>query len=131
MSCTLLFSQNWQALGNFNRAVNSLYGDTSSHLLYVGGSFKWSDLDTMNGICSWDGLHLAELKDGLYDACGVNVCHAKPLIVGYRNELYVGSAFKEIDGQYSNGIAKWDGQDWLPLGGSLQSEDGSLGRVCI
>ena len=64
------------------------------------------------------------MEDGLYDACGLNVCHAGPLIIGYQNDLYVGNVFKEIDSVYSNGIAKWDGQDWHAVGGSLNGDNG-------
>jgi hypothetical protein len=119
-----IYAQNWQQTVNFNKAVNSLYNDTSKNLLFIGGSFKWSDLDTLNGICSWDGQQLIKMGDGLHDACGLNVCPATPMIIWYRNDLFVGSVFKEINGESSNGIAKWDGQDWHPIGDSLNSEDG-------
>lgn len=106
-----IHSQSWQQLANFNRSANSLYSDSSSNLLYVGGSFKWSVTDTLNGICSWDGQQLNKMKEGLYDACGFNVCHASPLILGYQGNLYAGSSFKEINSMYANGITKWDGQN--------------------
>ena len=32
------------------------------------------------------------------------------------NDLYVAGAFPTVQGKVVNGIARWDGRDWFPLG---------------
>lgn len=120
----LFFAQNWQQLGDFNKPPNKLYPDSVTDLLYIGGSFKWNNADTLNGICYWDGQQFHNMEEGLYDACGFNVCHSGPLITRYLNDIYIGNVFKEIDSIYANGIAKWDGEDWSSVDESLNGDDG-------
>lgn len=41
--------------------------------------------------------------------------------------LYAGGYFTMTDGAYTNHLAVWDGQKWLPLANSLSKTDGTVG----
>lgn len=120
-------AQNWVQSALFNNSPTSLYSDTAKNLFYLGGSFKFNDIDTFNGICYWDGKYTYEMDRGRYDACGNNACHSLRLTTGYKGEIYVGMTEKEIGGKVVNGIARWNGSSWSSLGLGLRSPGNDVG----
>ena len=82
--------------------------------VYIGGSFTeahyFSDNVPAKCIAKWDGSTLSELgggvtEGGLVDAIAVS-----------GNNVYVGGDFIWIGSVKANGIARWDGTSWFPLG---------------
>ncbi|HKR03397.1 MAG TPA: T9SS type A sorting domain-containing protein [Bacteroidia bacterium] len=41
------------------------------------------------------------------------------------NELYLGGVFQYFNGTFANGIVKWDGQQWMALGGGFYNSSGT------
>jgi hypothetical protein len=114
-----LYAQQWKQVGDFNAPPRSFFTDTVDNLFYVGGNFKWSGMDTVFGICTWDGNIIKALGDILAQNCG-NVCPPIISIIRYKNEIYVAPDGSHFGGVYTNGIAKWNGSVWSALGGGLQ-----------
>src|SRR5215831_18227976 len=54
---------------------------------------------------------------GLPSADGVIECAAE-----YRGQLYVGGNFEQIDGVAAAHIARWDGQQWQPVGAGFDGD---------
>ena len=113
-SCQL-FSQSWVQVGNFNFPPRRLFSDTVGDNLYIGGNFKWTGTDTVNGICFWDGTQLHAMATGI---CGMggNSCNPILMINRYRDNIYVGAAIKSVGGIPASGIVTWDGQNWNTVG---------------
>ena len=126
---TLAAGQNWQQVGDFTRSPRRLFTDTIDNLLYIGGEFKTNGNDTLNGVCFWDNTAIQAMDAGLYDACGSNSCQAPEMFIRYKNEIYTGSNFDEIAGQPSSGIARWNGNQWLPVSPGLFNDDGDGGQA--
>jgi len=83
--------------------------------LYASGQFSAAGGAVVNGIASWDGESWSPLGEGLGGGAG-------PMLVfddgtGGGPMLHVGGGFSQSIGEVQlNGIAKWDGSAWLPLG---------------
>jgi hypothetical protein len=66
---------------------------------------SWSALGSGNGVSNPDPT-----------AVGVNA-----LAVDSSNNVYVGGAFTKVGSVGANGVAKWDGNTWSPLGSATQN----------
>jgi hypothetical protein len=118
---TQWYSMNAQ-LENF---VNSVWGlktwdDGTGEALYVAGNYvDIGGNPDADFIAKWDGLN--------YTPLGAPIGGAVPLIIfdvevwddGTGEALYAGGRFITIDGVTANRIAKWDGQQWHPLGNGI------------
>ena len=119
--CTTLFSQHWQALQKgVDAQVRSLYSDTASNLLYIGGSFRISLSDSVriSGIATWDGTKFSPVGCGFDWDCtttyfspgsypGAVTCMTK-----YNGDIYAGGGFLKADNKPIKGLAKWNGITW-------------------
>jgi hypothetical protein len=124
---TLAIGQEWQQIGNFNRAPTCLFTDTVDNLMYMSGAFRFNGSDTLNGVCIWNGTTFQPMGAGIYDACGSVDCASPQMIIRYKNEIYTSSDFNEIAGQPSKGIARWNGSTWLPVIPGLFEDDNDAG----
>ena len=130
---------NWDPIGNpfyDGRRVNRIF--TSSCVigenLYVGGMFKrvGPDIECRNlavyGPCGPGGTMAwsDEILIG-YDDIG-NECMILS-VEEFNGDLIVGGFFDEINGVSVNHIARWDGNEWLPLGDGMTSDDTENTRV--
>jgi hypothetical protein len=107
--------QEWQQVGNFNRPPTCLFTDTIDNLMYISGAFRFNGSDTLNGVCIMNGTTIQAMGAGIYGACGTIDCASPQMFIRYKNEIYTSSNFKEIAGQPSKGIARWNGSTWLPV----------------
>jgi hypothetical protein len=112
---SISIGQEWQQVGNFNFGVTCQFSDTIANILYIGGNFKFNGTDTLNGVCSWNGTTIKALGAGFYEDCGNNQCDTPEGFIRYHDEIYMSNRFNHIGGQLSNGIARWDGINWLPV----------------
>lgn len=81
--------------------------------LYLGGEFYIHD--TACNVAVWDGTSVSALGKGTTDWRGsINAMSI------YNGELYVAGTFDSLGGQPIESIAKWNGSQWLPVGGGIQ-----------
>ena len=103
--------QAWAALGS---SPASFPGDISvmavfANAVYASG-YGWEGTDAT--VLAWDGDSWRPLPsdiDGTY-ANGVNA------MVATSTALFAGGSFLTADGIEVNGIARWNGEQWAPLG---------------
>ena len=99
----------------------AVYDDGSGPALYVGGVFTMAGGVAANNIARWDGSNWSELGSGI----GGTFFYVAALAVyddGDGPALYVGGSFTTAGGGAANGIARWDGTTWTPLGSGLDYE---------
>ncbi|NUM50544.1 MAG: T9SS type A sorting domain-containing protein [Flavobacteriales bacterium] len=128
---SLAAAQNWAAVGVVSNAVHSLYTDTIDDVLYIGGGFKMLNGDTVFGIVKYDGSNFYRMGCGLGWDCsttfignlGSSIYGAKG-ICRYNNEIFTTGAFSNSNGIQLNGLARWDGNNWQPMGTGLKNEYG-------
>jgi len=84
--------------------------------LFIGGSIRCLNNDTVNSILQWDTMHANGFEDG------VNLGPVYALFV-YNDTLYMGGAFQSASGEPNTArLAIWNGEAWQ--GTSLGQPDG-------
>jgi hypothetical protein len=117
---------NWHALGSgmgnaFNTVINALAVLTNGDLV-AGGSFQTAGGINATNIARWNGSTWSALGDASV-AAGPSVIYAAT--VARNGDLFVTGSFTTIGGVTANGVARWDGASWNPLG------TGGGGGTCI
>jgi hypothetical protein len=112
--------------------VNAIAADSSGNL-YIGGSFSHVDGIEVNSIAKWDGVQWSALNSG--SGTGVELITTGVLTryqgtvntikVDASDNLYVGGSFIYAGGMPCFGIAKWDGNNWIDVGGGVQGSQSS------
>jgi trimeric autotransporter adhesin len=119
---------NWSALGSgTNGPVYSLTvfddGSGDGPALYVGGWFTSAGGIAANRIARWRSvLHLADSGWSPVGAGTNGIMYAMTVFddgSGDGPALYVGGSFDIAGGQPANRIARWDGNQWSPLGSAM------------
>ncbi len=100
--------------------------------LYAGGSFKNPEGVVMFGFARWDGENWQMLGDKT--GMGLATTEKKASMVGlvYRDPavyalasnkdiIYAGGVFNRAGGIKANYIAKWNGENWQPLGEGINN----------
>jgi hypothetical protein len=109
-------SSSWAALGSgLNSLVYALtvHDDGSGAALYAGGNFTSAGGVPANRIAKWDGTSWSTLgRRGMSD----RVLALTVYDDGAGPALYAGGAFASAGGVTVNGIARWHGTSWSPLG---------------
>lgn len=106
----LLVSQNWESVGGgASRHVRALYGDTTTNILYLGGSFVYADTLRVNGVAGWDGNQYFSLADGSSSCTHLQCPHGFTNAIKYRDDIYFAYFMGYLGGVLVKGIAKWDG----------------------
>ncbi|MCH7535153.1 MAG: T9SS type A sorting domain-containing protein [Bacteroidetes bacterium] len=114
-------SQSWSGLGSGTSAgVRSLYYDSSTSVLFVGGNFTYAGGTKVDCIATWDGNNWDSLGGGV-----VNFGSCNPIltITKYKGDIYSAGEFfgsEEV-------IAKWNGVSW----DSIASVVGSVVRLRV
>ena len=78
---------------------------------YVGGNILFNPTSEMD-ILRWDSLNSYKMGAGIFG--GLSEIATMAI---FNDELYVGGYFRQIDGNVGNYIMKWDGVQWLDVGG--------------
>ncbi|MBK7644511.1 MAG: hypothetical protein IPJ19_15945 [Planctomycetes bacterium] len=111
----------------------AVFDDGSGPALYVGGNFTTAGGVTAINIARWDGAHWSAVGSGLEASLGSNAPLVATLTVfddGQGPALYAGGSFGSSSGTQLNGIAKWDGANWLPVGSGVPVGAGAA-IICL
>lgn len=107
----------WHALGSNAANVYALAFDANGDL-YAGGSFvRMGDVSAHN-IARWDGSAWHAVGSGVIPGVDRSV---RALAFDRNGQLYVGGTFLKAGNLQANGVARWDGAGWHPLGGGVSS----------
>ena len=106
--------------------------------LYAAGHFNQASGNPRSSIARWDGLRWSALSSGLWNVCcGVPIARAMTVFDdGGGPALYVGGNFSgtHFPSQFVEGIAKWNGTAWSPLGSGFNlnsSEHGAHSMIAF
>ncbi|MCH7847663.1 MAG: hypothetical protein IIB53_04790 [Planctomycetes bacterium] len=106
----------WSPLGSgMNWRVRALTGYYNGDLI-AGGSFTFAGETPANYIARWDGTTWSPLGSGMG---GGDYYADVQTLTEYNGELIAGGYFTTADGMPANGIARWDGASWSPLGNGI------------
>jgi hypothetical protein len=91
--------------------------------LYAGGVFENNSInDTSNYILKYDGQNWTQVGGGIRGG-GNNGIDA---MVVYNNLLIVAGWFRKTDGNAGDNIMAWNGSQWLDIGGTYMSGNGTV-----
>jgi hypothetical protein len=116
--CIILnsYSQYFTGLNNgVNGSVNSLVADTSSNMVYAGGTFTAFSPVSSSFIAKWNGTDFFTVGGGV-SAAVTAFCHDS-----VNDVLYIGGTFTSASGITVNRIVKWDGTNYTPLGSGMNN----------
>lgn len=90
--------------------------------IVVSGEFDRVGSKHISGIMKWNGTQWDSLGSGLLG----NIPSTAPVMYPhdmclFGTDLIVAGNFRKAGGQIVNGIAKWDGTQWLPMGQGFNS----------
>lgn len=104
----------WKAMGTGANGVvhNLIVGPDRS--VYAGGAFTlMGGVADTRGIAKWNGIAWSPLSTGITGGLG----QIEAMAIGADGALYIGGPFALAGGiANTQGIAKWDGSVWTPLG---------------
>lgn len=84
--------------------------------IVVCGEFDRVGEDTIYGIAAWDGQKWNALGKGLAQPFFGSSINPHQLMVDAQGDLWVCGNFIEAGDSTVNGIARWDGNNWHPVG---------------
>jgi hypothetical protein len=100
-----------------NGRINTLFHDTISNVLFVGGIFNLAGNQNINNIASWDGAN--------WSSFGSNEKFINPgsieCITNFNGNIVVGGLFDSIGQTPMNNISMWNGTSWVQLGAGFNS----------
>ncbi len=114
----------WSPLGSgMSSEVRALavYDDGSGPALYAGGTFTTAGGAAISRIAKWSGSDWLPLNSGLGGTTNASVDAMIVFDDGTGSALYVAGAFTTDGVTTLNRIAKWNGEQWSPLGAGLSS----------
>ena len=98
-----------------------IYNDGTGLALYATGQFSTAGDVSAPGIAKWDGAEWSAVGTGL-GADPPSAMTGRRLAVlndGYQSLLVVCGTFTTAGGRPANYIARWNGNNWAPLGAGL------------
>ncbi len=84
--------------------------------LYVSGNGSTLSGGIMNEILRWTGTEWTDVDGGITDVSKMGGVNA---MVEYQGDLYFGGIFTQADHSGESHIARWNGSEWLPVGGGV------------
>ncbi|MCC6677777.1 MAG: hypothetical protein IT436_11580 [Phycisphaerales bacterium] len=110
----------WQSLGP------GLEGDVLALTVYnneliAAGLFRSSAGRPMNCIARWDGADWRAMGEGLLSRPGWEYASYVSGLAVYRGDLYAGGVYDRSGEVPMDGIARWDGESWHALQGSMRN----------
>jgi hypothetical protein len=114
---------NWTPLGNgvlgFQGGVATVNKMAwQSNQLYVAGGFDRAGNVGASCVARWDGTNWWALGGNTSKGMGFNLDFVQSLLP-VATDLYAGGLFTQGGDVPANGIARWDGTNWNPLGGGV------------
>jgi hypothetical protein len=112
---------NWQSLGSglsrppYYASVRSL--TVYNNELIAGGDFNLAGGIEANGVAGWNGSTWHSFGGGIRR--GVQGSYGVRALTVYKGQLIAGGDFNVADGVDVNGITRWDGSGWQPLGSGV------------
>jgi hypothetical protein len=105
----------WSALGEgVDGTVWAITADGTD--VYVAGEFSSAGGVPANRVAKWDGHKWSALGEGLR-GCKDSACSPAVYALALKGkDLYAGGRFSQAGDTFTNGIARWDGSSWMPLG---------------
>lgn len=97
----------WRALGAGIAFRVAALAASPDGMLYAGGDFLWDTYAIQ--VMRWNGSAWSALGESFNGP-------VTALALGPEGTLYAGGAFTMVGGSTVNGIARWDGVTWHPLG---------------
>jgi hypothetical protein len=131
--------QGWVTLGGgvtgegLNLSLNVVA--TSGGDTYVGGNFQNAGGTSVNNIARWDGKAWQPLGDGITRPGTCTgywdfSCRGYVLSIATAGtDVYVGGWFSRAGDVEANGVARWDGSTWHPLGSG--AIDGTVFAITV
>ncbi len=112
----------WSPLGSgMNNMVQALTvfddGSGGGPALYAGGGFTTAGGVSASSIAKWDGAAWSALGSGVDDWVGALTVFDDGSAGG--PALYAGGWFETAGGLSASRIARWDGNEWTPLGSGV------------
>ncbi|HRJ49833.1 MAG: hypothetical protein KF787_04460 [Phycisphaeraceae bacterium] len=120
----------WLPLGE-GTAGGALNGQVSALAVLPGGDLVAAGLFTTAGnvsainIARFDGAHWHPMGHGL-DGAGSNLGGVRALLVLPGGDLLAGGDFTHSGPTQVLRIARWNGSEWLPVGGGMTRETGMI-----
>jgi hypothetical protein len=113
----LSFAQRWQPVGGGTSSfVEALYADTTNHILYVGGCFKYAGDSLVRHIAAWDGNTWHKLGDGTGSEEN-GPASSIISIVEWNGSIFAGGVNEMMAGNWGwRYLNRWDGQQWENCG---------------
>lgn len=117
-------SSPYNAMDGYALAVHD---DGSGEKLYLAGDFCSVEGVASRGLARWDGQTWTSIG-GVAGSSGLDPAAIRLLAHndGSGTQLYVAGTFDSIGGVAARGIARWNGQSWSSVGGSLGSMPGQV-----
>ncbi|MCG3125911.1 MAG: hypothetical protein CHACPFDD_00738 [Phycisphaerae bacterium] len=111
----------WHGLGSLDdwAAALAVFDDGGGAKLYVGGAFTTAAGKLVHHIACWDGQNWSDVGGGM-NPFGYVI----ELVVhddGSGPALYAGGEFTEAGGVAAHHVARWNGQQWSPVGTGVES----------
>jgi len=107
----------WSDVAGFAGAVLTAVSDGAN--LYVGGVFTNAGGVHVTNVACWNGSQWSSLAGGLGIFSGlaskVDVLHL------YQGVLYAGGTFTNSGGAQVRNLARWDGSNWIEVGGGTDA----------
>jgi len=121
----------WSSIGNLEGPVPNghalkVFDDGSGEALYVGGKFLRVAGLTVNRIARFDGTAWSGVAGGVD---GGSVLALEVFDDGSGPALFAGGSFQSAGGTPAEGIARWDGTAWQPLGSGV--ENGRISALAV
>jgi hypothetical protein len=89
--------------------------------VYVAGEFTSAGGTPANRVAKWDGRRWSALREGI-SGCRDSACSPAVYALAMAgNELYAGGRFSRAGTSAANGIARWNGNVWAPLGDGMRT----------
>lgn len=118
----------WDSAGtSFNNDGNVSTLKVINDELYIGGVFTIIGGISVNSLAKWNGTTWSDVFNfPVLNQPNVNFVNA---IEYYKGELYIGGNFQGDSGRQD--ICKWNGQNWVSVGGGLYGNWANVGAMAI
>jgi hypothetical protein len=103
----------------FDERIRELLADGAN--LYVAGDFRAAG-DVASSVAIWNGSEWSAVGNN----GGLGAEFPAYASVVHKGDLYIGGSFRTAGSAVVNGLARWTGKDWAPVGGGVSGSVRSL-----